>query len=147
MLFNSYEFLFVFLPAVIVGYFAIARRSARGANAFLAAASVAFYAWWKLDFVWILAASIAANYLFGHKLSRDAATPSPLGEGGGEGRRPRALLTAGMTATFDAASPTACVESLSRSSAERSTLRATSSASPSSSSGRPSSSNTLATAR
>jgi D-alanyl-lipoteichoic acid acyltransferase DltB (MBOAT superfamily) len=86
VLFNSYEFILVFLPAVIVGYFALARLSAWAANAFLAAASVAFYAWWKLDFVVILAASIAANYLFGHKLSRDA----------GAGKNDRALLTAGI---------------------------------------------------
>lgn len=86
MLFNSYEFLLVFLPAVIVGYFAIARLSAWAANAFLAAASVAFYAWWKLDFVWILAASIAANYLFGHKLSRDSAAR----------KNDRAILTLGI---------------------------------------------------
>src|SRR5436189_155305 len=71
--FNSYEFLFAFLPVVVVGYFAIARLSAFAANAFLAGASVFFYAWWRLDFVWILLASIAANYFFGHKLSRDAA--------------------------------------------------------------------------
>ena len=89
MLFNSYEFLLVFLPAVIAGYFAIARLSAFAANAFLAAASVAFYAYWKLDFVWILAASIVANYLFGRKLSRDAAHS--------QGRpRPRAILALGI---------------------------------------------------
>lgn len=93
MLFNSYEFLFVFLPAAIVGYFAIARLSAFAANAFLAGASVAFYAWWKLDFVWILAASIAANYLFGHKLSRDATLSPALSQGRG---RDRAVLTAGI---------------------------------------------------
>jgi D-alanyl-lipoteichoic acid acyltransferase DltB (MBOAT superfamily) len=86
VLFNSYEFLLVFLPVVIVGYFAIARLSAFAANAYLAAASVVFYAWWKLDFVWILAGSIAANYFFGHKLSRDAAA--------GHARRP--VLVAGI---------------------------------------------------
>ena len=86
MLFNSYEFLLVFLPAVVIGYFAVARLSARGANAFLAAASVAFYAWWKLDFVWILAGSIAANYFFGHRLSRDAAA----------GRAGKGVLVAGI---------------------------------------------------
>jgi D-alanyl-lipoteichoic acid acyltransferase DltB (MBOAT superfamily) len=89
VLFNSYEFLFVFLPVAIAGYFTIARLSAFGANAFLAAASVAFYAYWKLDFVWILAASIAANYLFGRKLSREAA----LSRGGG---RSRAVLALGI---------------------------------------------------
>jgi D-alanyl-lipoteichoic acid acyltransferase DltB (MBOAT superfamily) len=86
VLFNSYEFLLVFLPAVVAGYFAIARLSAFAANAFLAAASVVFYAWWRLDFVWILAASIAANYLFGHKLSRDSAA----------GKSDRALLALGI---------------------------------------------------
>jgi alginate O-acetyltransferase complex protein AlgI len=73
VLFNSYEFLLVFLPAVVVGYFAIARLSALAANAFLAFASVCFYAWWRLDFVWILFASVAVNFVVGHKLSRDAA--------------------------------------------------------------------------
>ena len=86
MLFNSYEFLFAFLPLVVLGYFALARLSALAANAFLAAASVVFYAWWKLDFVWILALSVVANYAFGHKLSRDAAA----------GRNDRALLAAGI---------------------------------------------------
>ena len=89
MLFNSYEFLLVFLPAVIAGYFAIARLSSFAANAFLAAASVAFYACWKLDFVWILAGSIVANYLLGRRLSRDAA----LSQGSG---RSRAILALGI---------------------------------------------------
>ena len=73
MLFNSYEFLLLFLPAVVAGYFAIARISTLGANGFLAAASLFFYAWWRVDFVWILMASVAVNYLVGQKLSRDAA--------------------------------------------------------------------------
>ena len=93
MLFNSYEFLFVFLPAAIAGYFAAARLSSLAANAFLAAASVAFYAYWKLDFVAILGASIALNYLFGRKLSRDAALAQPLSRGRG---RSRAVLALGI---------------------------------------------------
>jgi len=86
VLFNSYEFLLAFLPAVVVGYFAIARLSAFAANAFLAAASVFFYAWWRLDFVWILLGSIVVNYFVGHRLSREAAA----------GRSHRALLVAGI---------------------------------------------------
>ena len=68
MLFNSYAFVLAFLPAVVLGYFAIARFSALGANAFLAGSSLFFYAWWRLDFLWILLASVAVNYLVGHKL-------------------------------------------------------------------------------
>jgi alginate O-acetyltransferase complex protein AlgI len=86
VLFNSYEFLLAFLPAVVIGYFAIARLSALAANAFLAVASVCFYAWWKLDFVWILAASVMVNFVVGHKLSRDAAA----------GHRGRAILIPGI---------------------------------------------------
>ena len=86
MLFNSYAFLFVFLPAVVAAYFAVARRSHFAANAFLAGASVFFYAWWKLDFLWILLASVAANYVFGHRLSRDAAA----------GRHGKGVLVAGI---------------------------------------------------
>ena len=86
MLFNSYEFLLLFLPGVLAGYFLIARLSSFAANAFLAAASVFFYAWWRLDFVWILMGSVAVNYLAGHKLSRDAAA----------GRNRRGVLVAAI---------------------------------------------------
>ena len=86
MLFNSYEFLLMFLPAVVAGYFLIARLSALAANAFLAAASVFFYAWWRLDFVWILAGSVVVNYVVGHRLSRDAAA----------GRQGKAVLIGGI---------------------------------------------------
>lgn len=77
MLFNSYEFLFVFLPLVVAGYFAIARLSAFAANAFLAAASLGFYAWWRFDFTWVLLASVVMNFSFGRLLSRDAAAGTP----------------------------------------------------------------------
>ena len=86
MLFNSYEFLLLFLPAVVAGYFALARLSAFAANAFLAGASVFFYAWWRLDFVWILLASVVVNYFVGHRLSRDAAA----------GRAGKRVLVAGI---------------------------------------------------
>ena len=86
MLFNSYEFLLVFLPAVVAGYFVIARISPLAANGFLAAASVFFYAWWRLDFLWILMGSVVVNYAAGRRLSRDTAA----------GRRGIALLAAGV---------------------------------------------------
>jgi alginate O-acetyltransferase complex protein AlgI len=86
VLFNSYAFVLAFLPAVVLGYFAIARFSARGANAFLALASLVFYAWWRIDFLWILLGSVAVNYVVGHRLSRDAA----------RGHRGRLVLLAGI---------------------------------------------------
>ena len=48
MLFNSYEFLFAFLPVVLIGWWSIRAPAAR--LAFLAAASYFFYAWWDWRF-------------------------------------------------------------------------------------------------
>jgi D-alanyl-lipoteichoic acid acyltransferase DltB (MBOAT superfamily) len=86
VLFNSYAFVLAFLPLVVLGYFAVARFSALAANAFLAAASLVFYAWWRIDFLWILLPSVVVNYAVGRKLSRDCAA----------GRARRATLALGV---------------------------------------------------
>ena len=56
MLFNSFEFLLAFLPVVVAGYFAFNRRSGRWGNAWLVAASLFFYAWWRAEYLALLAA-------------------------------------------------------------------------------------------
>lgn len=80
MLFNSYEFIFLYLPVVLGGFFAIASRSHRLAALWLAAASVFFYGWWNPKFVALLLASIVFNYgagyLIGH--ARLAGKSKPL---------------------------------------------------------------------
>ncbi len=74
MLFNSYEFLLGFLPAVLIVYFALARRGpAAGAIGFLAAASVLFYGWWNPRYVVLLAFSVVFNYAVGRMLARRAS--------------------------------------------------------------------------
>ena len=62
MLFNSYPFLFLFLPVTCAGFFAIGRWSRPAAAAFLALASLAFYAWWDVRFVPVLAGSVIWNF-------------------------------------------------------------------------------------
>lgn len=62
MLFNSYGFLFVFLPIVFAGFFLIARRLPSLAMPWLAAASLFFYGFWSPPFVLLLLASIGANF-------------------------------------------------------------------------------------
>jgi alginate O-acetyltransferase complex protein AlgI len=63
MLFSSPEFIFFFLPAVLVGYLLLVRLGGRGASgAFLAVASLFFYAWWKPVYLPLILASIAVNY-------------------------------------------------------------------------------------
>jgi len=68
MLFNSPEFIFIFLPAVLLGFFSIAARSHRLAALWLAAASLFFYGWWNPQFVLLLLASIGFNFAMGHAI-------------------------------------------------------------------------------
>ena len=71
MLFNSYPFIFLFLPAVLLGYFATGRYGNWGPVIWLVLASVAFYAFGNWQFVSLLLASIASNYLIGLLLRRN----------------------------------------------------------------------------
>lgn len=70
MLFNSYEFLFGFLPASLLIYFLLGRRhSGLAAIGFLAAASLFFYGWWNPLYLPLLGGSIVFNFLVGRRLS------------------------------------------------------------------------------
>ncbi len=71
MVFSSETFLFFFLPAVLLGYFAFA-RTIWGKNAFLFVASMLFYAWGEPYVVFAMLGSIMANWLFAFLMdSRD----------------------------------------------------------------------------
>ena len=73
VLFNSYEFIFVFFPLTFAGFFLVARRSRKAAAALLAAASLFFYGWWSVKALPLLVASVAFNYLAGRRLAGLAA--------------------------------------------------------------------------
>lgn len=62
MLFNSFEFIFAFLPATLAVFFLLGARSRGLALGWLVAASLFFYAWWRPLNVAIIAPSIAVNY-------------------------------------------------------------------------------------
>jgi alginate O-acetyltransferase complex protein AlgI len=68
MLFNSYSFIFLFLPVVLLGYFALGRRGDLAPVLWLALASLVFYAFSGAQFVPLLLASIAFNYGVGYLL-------------------------------------------------------------------------------
>jgi len=70
MLFNSYEFLFAYLPIVFVAFFAISKKNHALAAGFLGLASLIFYGWFNPYSVPLLLASIAINYLLGLKISQ-----------------------------------------------------------------------------
>jgi D-alanyl-lipoteichoic acid acyltransferase DltB (MBOAT superfamily) len=70
MLFNSYTFLFLFLPLTLAGAFVLARYRTSFAVAWLVLASLFFYGWWSWRHVPLLLASIAFNYLAGAAIVR-----------------------------------------------------------------------------
>jgi D-alanyl-lipoteichoic acid acyltransferase DltB (MBOAT superfamily) len=68
MLFNSYQFIFLFLPVVLLGYFAVGRLGNVAPVIWLALASLAFYSFSNWQFVALLLGSIAFNYFIGYLL-------------------------------------------------------------------------------
>ena len=74
MLFNSYEFIFIYLPVTLVGFFLVARISYRAAALWLAIASLFFYGWWNPKFVSLLLASIVFNFGAGWVIGRTRAS-------------------------------------------------------------------------
>jgi alginate O-acetyltransferase complex protein AlgI len=65
MLFNSYPFIFVFLPIALAGYFWLGRSGNLAPVVWLALASLAFYSVSNWQFVGLLLASVAFNYFIG----------------------------------------------------------------------------------
>lgn len=73
MLFNSYEFLFLFLPLSLLGFFLLGHQHRQlAAIIWLAMVSLFFYAWWSPVYLGLLLASIVFNYLLGRRLGRSA---------------------------------------------------------------------------
>ena len=70
MLFNSYQFIFLFLPIIWAGYFLLGRFSNWSPVVWLALASLVFYSVSNWQFVALLLASIAFNYVIGSLLIR-----------------------------------------------------------------------------
>ena len=79
MLFNSYIFIFVFLPVVLAVFCLLRNRpERRWTIAWLVLASFVYYAWWRPEYLLLLLASIAVNAGFGKvlcggRLSRHAS--------------------------------------------------------------------------
>lgn len=94
MLFNSYTFLFAFLPIVLIG-FHLLKLAARhqAAIAWLVVASLFFYAWWNPIYLVLLGLSIVFNFGLGGLLQPGDGRPSA-------GRK--ALLAFGISANLGA---------------------------------------------
>ncbi|WP_432377850.1 MBOAT family O-acyltransferase [Duganella sp. P38] len=62
MLFNSFSFLFLYLPVVLAGYFVLLRWRPAWIAAWLALASLFFYGYWDQRYLPLLLGSILFNY-------------------------------------------------------------------------------------
>ncbi|MCM1266773.1 MAG: hypothetical protein NC302_02615 [Bacteroidales bacterium] len=72
MLFNSYIFIFVFLPICLLGFYGLLHSGKPGAaRVFLTAMSLWFYGYFNRNYLLIMVCSIAVNFLFHRLLSRE----------------------------------------------------------------------------
>lgn len=92
MLFNSYSFIFLFLPITFFGFFIVGARHHLYGAAWLTFASLFFYGWWNPTYVTLLLASIAFNYCIGVFIARNHQT--------GSAQRKKALVTFGIAANL-----------------------------------------------
>lgn len=74
MLFNSIEFLFIFLPITFIVYFALNKAKLINiAVGWLVLASLFFYSYWKIDYLPLILISMVFNYSIGYTLSHPTA--------------------------------------------------------------------------
>ncbi len=63
MLFNSYVFLFLFLPLALAGWYALNRKGyGKAAQGYLIGMSLWFYAWFNVSFLWVILGSCLFNF-------------------------------------------------------------------------------------
>lgn len=70
MIFNSFEFIFVFLPIVLLLYYLIGRIHIPFAKAWLLVASLFFYAYWNPAYLPLVLVSMIVNYVIGTYIGR-----------------------------------------------------------------------------
>lgn len=67
MVFSSNVFLFLFLPLFLIVYYLLPFK---WRSAWILAGSYALYAWWRVDFLWLLVAITGVAYLYGLVLEK-----------------------------------------------------------------------------
>lgn len=70
MLFNSYEFILLFLPLALTVFFVLGKKGFQEyAIIWLVCASLFYYGWWNPSYLWLIIGSILFNYTIGRLLS------------------------------------------------------------------------------
>ena len=78
MLFNSYVFIFLFLPVSLFVYFFLNRkRLTTASKAWLVLVSLFFYSWWNVKYLPLIMISIVFNYSIGTELCRTTKRKMP----------------------------------------------------------------------
>jgi alginate O-acetyltransferase complex protein AlgI len=75
MLFNSYVFLFLFLPLALGGFYLITGLGRRASALWLVLISFVFYGWWNPNFLVLFGISIGLNYVASEVVLRLAVRP------------------------------------------------------------------------
>ena len=76
MLFNSYEFLFLFLPITVAVFFVLGRFQQKGtALCWLVLASLFFYGYWNPSYLALIVTSMLANFYLGKWVAVGHANP------------------------------------------------------------------------
>lgn len=72
MLFNSFQFLLLFLPISLIGFFWLGRYGKAVGATWLAVCSIFFYGWWDPRYIALLLLSILVNFCAGRLISHHA---------------------------------------------------------------------------
>ena len=90
MLFNSTEFIFIFLPITFFIYFYLNhKRLTEASKGFLVCSSLFFYSWWNVAYLPIILSSMVFNYVIGRSLNKTCKDKS-------KGFSKKSILTFGI---------------------------------------------------
>ncbi|MEL4896909.1 MBOAT family O-acyltransferase [Crocosphaera sp. Alani8] len=76
MLFNSYVFIFLFLPITLLGFYGLGTWGSRQlALIWLVVASLFFYSWWNINYLGLFCFSMFLNFFLGSALAGEIEIP------------------------------------------------------------------------
>ncbi|HFV2809276.1 TPA: hypothetical protein ACGPJZ_002340, partial [Streptococcus agalactiae] len=68
MLFNSFEFMLLFLPIAVIGYFLLQKVNKNFAKLFLVGMSLYFYAYFEVKYLLLIGVSLFTNAFIGQQI-------------------------------------------------------------------------------
>lgn len=82
MLFNTFSFIFFFLPITLIGFYLLGHfKKYKASLSWLVGASLVFYGWWNPAYLGLILLSILFNYAIGWVLRNNKSSNSPKAKG------------------------------------------------------------------